>query len=163
MFTFDIVDYPIIPNICCASMLGASGAFPCLEFQIQSQTDNMISYFIKVANYKVTALNFWFMYWGKVEKILKGSLDSILSPSPSVKIQIMGSKICLRCKGETLLGVVNKLLKTKILLTTTSNVSPLHLKQIFQPIIWIFTEGERIQSRLSSYIFSTLKVPLHCG
>ena len=26
----------------------------------------------------------------KVEKILKGSLDSILSPSPSVKIQIMG-------------------------------------------------------------------------
>ena len=39
-------------------MLGASGAFPCLEFQIQSQTDNMISYFIKVANYKVTALNF---------------------------------------------------------------------------------------------------------
>ena len=32
-----------------------------------------------------------------VEKILKGSLDSILSPSPSVKIQIMGGKICLRC------------------------------------------------------------------
>ena len=31
----------------------------------------------------------------KVEKILKGSLDSILSPS--IKIQIMGSKICLRC------------------------------------------------------------------
>ena len=57
----------------------------------------------------------------KVEKILKGSLDSILSPPPSVKI--MGGKICLRCKGETLLGVVNKLLKTK----TPSNVSPLHL------------------------------------
>ena len=29
-------------------------------------------------------------YTGKVEKILKGSLDSILSPS--VKIQIMGEK-----------------------------------------------------------------------
>ena len=28
----------------------------------------------------------------KVEKILKGSLDSIPSPSPSVKIQIMGGK-----------------------------------------------------------------------
>ena len=28
----------------------------------------------------------------KVEKILKGSLDSISSPSPSVKIQIMGGK-----------------------------------------------------------------------
>ena len=49
----------------------------------------------------------------KVEKILKGSLDSILSPSPSVKIQILGGKVCLRCKGKTLLGVVNKLLKTK--------------------------------------------------
>ena len=42
----------------------------------------------------------------KVEKILKGSLDSI--PSPSVKIQIMGGKVCLRCKGKTLLGDVNK-------------------------------------------------------
>ena len=28
----------------------------------------------------------------KVEKILKGSLNSIPSPSPSVKIQIMGGK-----------------------------------------------------------------------
>ena len=49
--------------------------------------------------------------YGKVEKILKGSLDPI--PSPSVKIQIMCGKVCLRCKGKTLLGVVNKLLKTK--------------------------------------------------
>ena len=29
----------------------------------------------------------------KVENILKGSLDSTLSPSPPVKIQIMGGKI----------------------------------------------------------------------
>ena len=29
---------------------------------------------------------------GKVENILKASLDSIPSPSPSVKIQIMGGK-----------------------------------------------------------------------
>ena len=49
----------------------------------------------------------------KVEKILKGSLDLIPSPSPSVKIDIMGGKVCLRCKGKTLLGDVNKLLKTK--------------------------------------------------
>ena len=35
---------------------------------------------------------------GKVEKILKCSLDSIPSPSPSVKIQSMGGKVCLRCK-----------------------------------------------------------------
>ena len=52
---------------------------------------------------------------GKVEMILKGSLDSILSPS--VKIQIMGRKVCLRCEGKTLLGIVNKLLKTESLLT----------------------------------------------
>ena len=34
----------------------------------------------------------------KVEGILKGRLDLIPSPSPSVKIQIMGGKVCLRCK-----------------------------------------------------------------
>ena len=45
----------------------------------------------------------------KVEKILKGSLDSIPSPSPLMKIQIMVGKICLRCKDKTLLGDVNKL------------------------------------------------------
>ena len=52
--------------------------------------------------------------YSKVEKILKGSLDSITSPSPSVKIQIMDGKVRLRCKGKTLLGVVNKLLKQKV-------------------------------------------------
>ena len=62
----------------------------------------------------------------KVEKILKGSLDLI--PSPSVKIQIMGGKVCLRCKGKTLLGIVNKLLKTKSLLISPSNVLPYYLK-----------------------------------
>ena len=51
-----------------------------------------------MANYKI-----------KLEKTLKGSLDSIQSPSPSVKIQIMGRKVGLRCKGKTLLGIVNKL------------------------------------------------------
>ena len=39
-----------------------------------------------------------------------------------------------------------------------SNVLPLRLKQIFPPIIWIFTEGEgdEIESRLPFKIFSTL-------
>ena len=60
----------------------------------------------------------------KVENILKASLDSIPSLSPSVKIQIIGGKVCLRCKGKTLLGVVKKLLKTKSLLTSPSNVLP---------------------------------------
>ena len=58
----------------------------------------------------------------KVEKNLKGILDSILSPSPSVEIQVIGGKVCLRCKGKTLLGVVNKHLKAKSLLKSPSNV-----------------------------------------
>ena len=40
----------------------------------------------------------------KVEKILKGILDLLPSPSTSMKIQIMGGKVCLRCKGKILLG-----------------------------------------------------------
>ena len=48
----------------------------------------------------------------KAEKILKGNLDSIPSPSHSVKIQIMGKKVHLRSKVKTLLG----------------NVLPYHLK-----------------------------------
>ena len=64
----------------------------------------------------------------KVEKILKGRLDLIPSPSPSVIIQFIGRKVCLRCKGKTLLGIVNELLETKSLLTTPSNVLPYCLK-----------------------------------
>ena len=41
------------------------------------------------------------MIVSKVENILKGILDSIPSPSPSFKIQIIGGKVCLRCKAET--------------------------------------------------------------
>jgi len=59
----------------------------------------------------------------KVEKILKGRLDSIPLPSPSVKIQIMGGKVCLRCKGKSLLGIVNKHLRTNNL-TSPSNALP---------------------------------------
>ena len=50
----------------------------------------------------------------KVEKILKGSLDSIPSTSHSVKLQIIGGKVCLRYEGKTLLGIVNKLLKKNV-------------------------------------------------
>ena len=63
----------------------------------------------------------------EIEKILKGSLDSI--SSPSVKIQIMGGKVYLWRRGKTLLGIVNKLLNAKSLLTTSSNVLPLHLSR----------------------------------
>ena len=40
----------------------------------------------------------------KVDKFLKGSLDSMQSSSPSLKIQIIGGKVCLKCKGKTLLA-----------------------------------------------------------
>ena len=65
---------------------------------------------IKVSKaFKISGLNLFRSQEGnvhiciKVENILKGSLDLI--PSPSVKIQIMGGKVCLRCKGKTLLYV----------------------------------------------------------
>jgi len=60
--------------------------------------------------------------------------------------------------SKTLLGGVNKFIVLKCLLTTFSNVLPLHLKQIFPPIIWIFTEGEGdgIESMLPFETFSTL-------
>ena len=64
----------------------------------------------------------------KVENKLKDSLNSIPSPSPSVKIQSMGGKVCLRWKGKTLLGIVNKVSKTKSLLTSHTNVLPYDLK-----------------------------------
>ena len=47
------------------------------------------------------------MAYSKLEKILKGSMDLI--SSPSVKIETIGGKVCLRRKGKTLLGIVNKL------------------------------------------------------
>ena len=50
-----------------------------------------------------------FLFSINVEKILKGSLDSI--PSPSVKIQIMDGKVCFRCKGKTLLCIANNFWK----------------------------------------------------
>ena len=70
----------------------------------------------------------WSVCWKsriKVENILKGSLDSI--PSPSVKIQIMGRKVCLMCNSKTLLDIVNKPLETKSLLTSPSNVLSYYL------------------------------------
>ena len=86
-----------------------------------------------------------FLNFFKVKKILKGSLDSISSSSPSVKIQILGGKVCSRHKSKTLLGIINTLFVFKSL---SSNVLPLHLS--FSPIIVIFTEGDGIDSKLSS-------------
>ena len=64
-----------------------------------------------------------FTQYFKVEKISEDRLDLIPSPSLSVKIQIIGGKVCLRCKGKPLLGVVNKLCVLKV-----SNILPYYLK-----------------------------------
>ena len=81
-------------------------------------------------------------------------------PSPSVKIQIMSGKVCLRCKSKTLQGVVNKHFVFKNLLKTPGNVLSLNLNQTFPSIIWIFTigKGDRIISRLPFKIISTLSL-----
>ena len=76
-------------------------------------------------NKKMFIYILFFNLFIKVEMILKGSLDSISSSSPSVKIQIMGGKVWLRRRSKTLLGVVNKHLDTQSLLTMPSNVLPL--------------------------------------
>ena len=58
---------------------------------------------------------------GIVEKILKGSLDLI--PSPSVKIQIMDGKVCLRCKGKTMTVTRSKIENQKMINRTSHKVS----------------------------------------
>ena len=74
-----------------------------------------------------TVFRFMRLPAAKVEKILKGSLDLI--SSPSVKIQIMGGKVCLWQKGKTLLGILNELFVFKSLFTTPSNFLTLHLSR----------------------------------
>ena len=69
---------------------------------------------------------------------LKGRPDPIPSPSSYVTIQIVDGKVCLSCKGKTLLGIVNKFLKTKKLSTSPSNV----LMKIF-PEKWFKKYGLR--------------------
>ena len=107
-------------------------------FLFQQKTSSLqVKYFQKAKltnyiRYNVHACQSWYydfeiraafsnIFVWKVEKILNGRLDLIPSPLSSVKTQIMGGKVCLRCKGKTLLGIVNKLLKTKSLLTSPSN------------------------------------------
>ena len=99
------------------------------------------------------------MLGSKVEKILKGILDSIPSPSPSVQIQIRGGKVCLRRKGKTLLGIETNFLYSKVCWQRPAMFCLYTLKQTFPPLIWIFTEGEGdgIESRIPFKIFSTLR------
>ena len=49
----------------------------------------------------------------KVENILKASLALIPSPSPSVKIQIMGGKVCLMSKRQNVAGSCQQTFENK--------------------------------------------------
>jgi len=97
----------------------------------------------------------------KVEKILEDCMTSIPSPSTSVKnwkSKLLAGKFTWGNKVKHCrLMLTNFFFKS--LLTMSSNVLPLNLKQTFPPIIWIFTEGEgdEIKSSLPFKIFSTLK------
>ena len=80
-----------------------------LPFEISVETlpawDNLIdgynySHAGTVDIYIRTVSSYLFLCSGKVENILKGSLVLIPSPSPSVKIQITGGKVCLRSKAK---------------------------------------------------------------
>ena len=69
----------------------------------------------------------------------------------------------MRHKDKTLLGIVNKLFLFKSLLTTPSNVLPLHLSY---SNVGNTMEGYKIKSALPFKIFSTLAVSVirftHC-
>ena len=93
----------------------------------------------------------------------------IPSPSPSVKIQIMGGKACLRCKSKLLLGVVNKLLKTKSLLTSASNILSYYLI-CFKPGHFVVkislnlnTNIDNPQPKSCQYEYSALYAKLNRG
>ena len=54
-----------------------------------------------------------------------------------------------------MLGIVNKLFTFKSLLTTPSNVLPLHLKQTFPPIIWEFSMKVKVMRLNSDYLLKS--------
>ena len=69
----------------------------------------------------------------------------------------MGGKVCLRFKGKTLLGVVNKLLETKNFVDNTQQYFDFAPQANF-PAHNLNFQGDGIESRLPFTIFSTLFV-----
>ena len=75
--------------------------------------------------------------------------------SPSAKIQIIGRKSLLEVIRQNIAGWCQQTFCFQKFVDNPGNVLPLHLKQTFPPLIWIFTEGEGngIESRLPFKIF----------
>ena len=83
-------------------------------------------------NYFLSGIPFLLILWGKVEKVLEDSMDSIPSPSNSVKIQIIGMK---GVKAKHCWALSTNM-ETKNLLTSSNNVLPLITSsKLFSPII----------------------------
>ena len=107
------------------------------------------NYLVKAENWVYCQLRiFPFFMQKRFEKIAWIQFDSIPSPSPSVKIQIIGGKVYLRVIRQNIAGWCQQNFVFKSFLTTPSIVLPLHFKQTFPPIIWIFTEGDGVKTRL---------------
>ena len=72
-----------------------------------------------------------------------------------MKIQIMGGKVGLRCKGKTLLGIANKLfVHSKFVDNAQQCLAKKNENKKFKCSQLL--EGDRIESRLPFKIFSTL-------
>ena len=85
----------------------------------------------------------------------------IQSHHPDLEWKLKCGKVCLRCKGKTLLVVVNKLFDLKTLLTLPNNFLLYYtFKLTFPPTIWIFTKVRKIRSNLSYFIKSFLRYVL---
>ena len=64
---------------------------------------------------------------------MNGTLDEV--PASGLLVQL---QVAIICHDDEL----SSSLSLKSLLTTPSNVLPLHFNQFFPPVIWIFNEGE---------------------
>ena len=74
----------------------------------------MVSFYSRYVPNRIEQTPKKLFHFFKVEKILKGSPDSIPSPSPLVKFQIMGGKICLRWTGKTCWVLSTNFCKQKV-------------------------------------------------
>ena len=86
-------------------------------FQDRSESENMHLFITRRLNIYRVAFQFHeanilleqfiiILQIGKIEKILKCRLDLISSPSPLIKIQVIGGKVCSMRKDKRLLGIL---------------------------------------------------------
>ena len=97
----------------------------------------------------------------KVEKILKG--EWIWYHHLQWKFKLWAGKFAWGVLDKTLLGIVNKHLKAKSLLTKPSNVLPLYLKQTLLLIIWMKVVGSNPGYLHIFVLLYELQIQSFCG